>query len=169
MPEEIFDVVDADDRVVGQLPRSEVHARGLLHRAVSIFVFDERGRLLVQRRSACKDEFPLRFTSSASGHVSAGEDYDVAAVRELEEELGLRSPITRLQKFPAGPETANEHTVLYRTVTDADPVLDPGEIESARFEELDDVARQVTADPEQFTPPFRVLFHWYMLNQQETR
>ena len=82
MPEEIFDIVDDQDRVIGQMPRSEVHRQKLLHRAVSIFVFDSRGRLLLQQRSATKDEYPLRYTSSASGHVSAGETYDETAPRE---------------------------------------------------------------------------------------
>ncbi len=52
MPEEIFDVVDSEDRVIGQAPRSEVHAKKLLHRAVHIFVFNSRGQLLIHRRSA---------------------------------------------------------------------------------------------------------------------
>ncbi len=79
MTEEIFDVVDENDEVVGQLPRSEVHARGLLHRAVSIFVFNSSGQLLLQLRTPTKDEYPNCYTSSASGHLSAGEDYDDAA------------------------------------------------------------------------------------------
>lgn len=161
MGEEIFDVVDAEDRVVGQAPRSEVHARGLLHRAVSVFVFDSRGRLLLQKRSAGKDEFPLCYTASASGHLNAGETYDEAAPRELQEELGLASPLERLSKFPAGPETANEHTVLYRTVTDHPPILDRDEIHSAAFYDPEEVARMLERDPGTFTPPFRTLFLWY--------
>lgn len=159
--EEIFDVCDAEDRVIGQAPRSRVHAEGLLHRAVHIFVFRSDGRLLVHRRSATKDEYPHCFTSSASGHLGAGEDYEPAAVRELEEELGLTSPLEYLAKFPAGPETANEHSVLYRTVTDAEPTPDPGEIESVEYLTVAEVSGRLEAEPEQFTPPFRVLFSWY--------
>lgn len=162
MTEEIFDVVDADDRVIGQAPRSVVHARGLLHRAASIFVFNSRGQLLVQKRSADKDEFPLCYTASASGHLSAGESYDECAPRELEEELGICTPIERLHKFPAGPETANEHTVLYRTICDEVTNFDRGEIESISYLDLDDIAQQVAANPAEFTPPFRVMFHWYL-------
>jgi len=159
--EELFDVVDADDAVIGRAPRSEVHARGLLHRAVSIFVFSSQGRLLVQKRSATKDEFPHCYTSSASGHLSAGETYDECAPRELEEELGLSAPLERLMKFAAGPETANEHTVLYRAVTDDPPRPDPGEIAEVEYCDLDDLDRQVAAHPARFTPPFRVLYRWY--------
>ena len=161
MSEEIFDIVNEADEVVGQAPRSVVHQKNLLHRAVSIFVIKPDGRLLLQLRSDSKDQYPCCYTSSASGHVDAGEDYEHAAIRELREELALTSPIEYLAKFPAGPETAFEFTVLYRTVTDDEPTLDPDEIDSAEFLELDDIAAKVARNPEKFTPPFRVLFDWY--------
>lgn len=82
--EEIFDVCDEHDRVIGQAPRSVVHAQGLLHRAVHVFVFNSAGELLLQMRSRHKDEAPLQFTSSASGHLGAGETYEAAAPRELD-------------------------------------------------------------------------------------
>lgn len=162
MVEEIFDVVDENDRVIGQAPRSEVHARGLLHRAASVFVFNRRGQLLLQKRSATKDEFPGCWTSSASGHLSAGESYDESAPREMWEEIGIDAPLEFLHKFVAGPETANEHTVLYRVVTDDVPKVDPGEIDFVRYFSLDEIAAMIAANPKDFTPPFRVMFEWYM-------
>ena len=162
MPEEIFDVVDINDQVIGQAARAEVHAQGLLHRAANIFVFNSRGELLLQKRTATKDEFPCCYTSSASGHLSAGETYDEAAPREMEEELGLRSPLEYLAKFAGNSENANEHTVLYRTITDDEPVLDPEEIESAAFYPLSEIAEMLAQAPDEFTPPFRQLFNWYM-------
>ncbi|HEX6985974.1 MAG TPA: NUDIX domain-containing protein [Planctomycetaceae bacterium] len=165
VPEELFDVTDAADNVVGVLPRSEVHARKLLHRAVSIFVLNGRGELLVHQRSATKDEFPLLYTSSASGHVASGETYDETAPRELREELGLTAPLRFLAKFPASPETANEHTALYEAVTDEPPVPDPAEIAGLVWWDIDDLAARVARRPEEFTPPFRVLFTWYYENR----
>lgn len=162
--EELFDVVDEHDRVIEQLPRSVVHARGLLHRAVSIFVFNSRGELLIHQRSATKDEYPLKFTSSASGHVSAGETYDETAPRELQEELGLTVPVRFLAKFPASTETANEHTALYEAITDETPVPDPGEICGLAWWDIEGLAACVQASPEDFTPPFRVLFEWLLQN-----
>ena len=164
MPEELFDVVDINDQVIGQAPRSQVHARGLLHRAANIFVFNSLGELLLQKRAATKDEFPLCYTSSASGHLSAGETYDEAAPRELAEELGLRSPLEYLAKFSGNPQNANEHTVLYRTFTDDEPVLDPEEIENAAFYPITQIAEMLDKAPENFTPPFRQLFGWYVEN-----
>lgn len=86
---ELFDVVDEHDRVLRRETRAEVHRQRLLHRAVHILVFNARGEVYLQRRSAQKDTYPHRWTTSCSGHVDAGEDYDTAAVRELAEELGL--------------------------------------------------------------------------------
>jgi len=162
MPEELFDVVDKQDRVLRQAPRSVVHANHWLHRAAHIFVFNSRGDLLIHRRSATKDECPLMYTSSASGHLAAGEGYEVAAIRELEEELGLKSPIEFLAIIPAnGAATSYEHSGLFQTTTDETPVFDPGEIESGEFLPLAEVSRRVMATPEQFTPCFRTLIAWY--------
>ena len=161
MPEELFDVVDEHDRVVGQAPRSVVHAQKLPHRAVHVFVFNSRGELLLQKRSALKDEYPLCYTSSASGHLGAGETYESAAPRELEEELGLTGRLEWLAKFPAGPNTSQEHTVLYRTTTDAAPKLDRNEIDAATFHPLDEIARMIGREPQRFSPCFVTLFEWY--------
>lgn len=162
MSEELFDVCDELDNVIDTLPRSVVHARKLLHRAVHIFVFNSRGELLLQLRSAGKDEYPLAYTSSASGHLGAGEDYDAAAPRELEEELGLSDVVLeRLHKFPAGPETSLEHTVLYRVTSDAPLSIDPGEILEATFHSLDEIVAMMARVPQKFTPCFVTLFEWY--------
>jgi 16S rRNA (adenine1518-N6/adenine1519-N6)-dimethyltransferase len=161
MPEEIFDVVNERDEVIGQAPRSEVHARKLLHRAVHVFVVTSRGELLLQKRSEFKDEFPLKFTSSASGHLAAGETYDEAAPRELREELGIVGPLVRLQKFAAGPKTSYEHTVLYRVDSDSPPTIDPEEVAELLTWPMAEVQRRVEANPDEFCPAFRVLFEWF--------
>jgi 16S rRNA (adenine1518-N6/adenine1519-N6)-dimethyltransferase len=161
VPEEIFDVVDEQDRVVGQAPRSVVHAQKLAHRAVHVFVFNSRGDLLLQKRSAGKDEYPLCYTSSASGHLSAGESYESAAPRELEEELGLSGQLEWLAKFPAGPQTSQEHTVLYRTTSDDPPQIDPVEIDAVAFHRIDEIAGMIEREPERFSPCFVTLFEWY--------
>jgi isopentenyl-diphosphate Delta-isomerase len=159
--EEIFDVVDEHDRVVGQAPRSVVHEQKLSHRAVHVFVFNSRGELLLQKRSALKDEYPLCYTSSASGHLSAGETYETAAPRELEEELGLAGRLEWLSKFPAGPDTSQEHTVLYRITSDVPPQIDPVEIEAVTFHRIDQIAAMIEREPDLFSPCFVTLFEWY--------
>ena len=168
MPEEIFDVVDEVDRVIGQAPRSVVHAQKLLHRAVHIFVFNSRGELLLQMRSALKDEYPKCYTSSASGHLSAGETYEQAAPRELQEELGLSAPLEWLARFTAGPQTSQEHTVLYRTTTDTPPRIDPQEIDAVMFHSLDEIAAMIERQPVLFSPCLVTLFEWYYVHSRSS-
>lgn len=162
MTEEFFDVVDEQDRVLGRAPRSVVHRHHLLHRAAHIFLFNPRGELLVQLRSEWKDEYPLCYTSSASGHLGAGESYDEAAPRELEEEIGVRAPLKRLVKFPASPQTAYEHTVLYEAHSAETPRVDSQEVSAVSFHPLAEISEMLRAAPEKFSPPFVVLLEWYL-------
>jgi len=164
MNDELFDVCDANDQVLHQAPRSVVHANRWLHRAVHVFVLNSSGQLLLQKRSATKDSDPLTYTSSASGHVDAGEDYDTAALRELEEELGLAAPLERLAKFPASPETCYEHTVVYRTLTDAPPTFRREEIETGDYYSLPAIEAWLAARPAEFSQGFGTLFAWYRDN-----
>ncbi|MFI1971071.1 NUDIX hydrolase [Streptomyces cinnamoneus] len=87
--DEVLDVVDAHDRVVGQAPRGEAYARGLRHRCVFVQARDARGRIFVHRRTDRKLVFPSRYDMFVGGVVGAGETYDGAALREAEEELGV--------------------------------------------------------------------------------
>ncbi|WP_372406609.1 NUDIX domain-containing protein [Streptomyces luteireticuli] len=88
--EEILDVVDEHDRVVGQAPRGEIYARRLPHRCTFVQVRDAEGRIFVHRRTARKLIFPSRYDMFVGGVLGAGETYDAAALREAEEELGVR-------------------------------------------------------------------------------
>jgi isopentenyl-diphosphate delta-isomerase len=114
--DELFDVVDSDDCVLSQAPRREVHAQKLLHRAVHVIVHDSHGRFFLQKRSLTKDTFPGCWDSSCSGHVDAGEDYLIAARRELDEEIGVgdtRLPLRPLVKLLASPATGNEFIQVF--------------------------------------------------------
>lgn len=88
--DEILDVVDEQDRVIGQKPRRELYAAGQKNfRVVNAFIEDSRGRILIPRRSQERKMFPGALDTSVGGHVLAGEDYLDALVRETREECGL--------------------------------------------------------------------------------
>jgi isopentenyldiphosphate isomerase len=75
-PDEVFDLVDERDHVIGRVRRGDAHHNpDLIHRSVQVLVFDRLGRLLLQRRSQTKDLFPGYYCASASGHVTAGDEY----------------------------------------------------------------------------------------------
>jgi 8-oxo-dGTP pyrophosphatase MutT (NUDIX family) len=87
--DELVDVVDEQDRVLATVPRTRIRAERLLHRVASVLVFRPDGRLLVHQRTRTKDVFPGAFDCFVSGVVLAGEGYDHARDRELEEEMGI--------------------------------------------------------------------------------
>ena len=152
MNEEIFDVVNERDEVVGRQPRSEVHRLGLMHRAAHVLVFNAAGQVFLQKRSLKKDRQPGVWDSSASGHVDAGEDYDACAVRELREEIGLEMPTVpqRLFKLDASPETDQEHVWAYRCEAEGPFRLDPEEIERGGWFAPEEVTRWMAQRPEDF-------------------
>jgi isopentenyl-diphosphate delta-isomerase type 1 len=152
MKEEVFDVVNDRDEVIGQQRRSEVHRLGLMHRAVHVLVFNSAGQVFLQKRSMKKDRQPGLWDSSSSGHVDAGEDYDACAVRELGEELGLRVPAVprRLFKMAASPETDQEHVWVYRCEAEGPFQLHPEEIERGGWFTRHEVSRWMAQRPEDF-------------------
>lgn len=87
--DEILDIVDENDRVVGRRPRGEAYALGLRHRCSFILARDAEGRIFVHRRTATKLVFPSLYDMFVGGVVGSGETYDEAALREAEEELGV--------------------------------------------------------------------------------
>ena len=163
MPEEIFDIVNDRDEVIGRKPRSEVHARGLLHRAVHVLVFNSRGQIFLQKRSMKKDRQPGTWDSSCSGHVDSGEDYDQTAVRELREEIGLSlpAPPQRLFKINACEETDAEFVWVYRCENNGPFQLHPDEIETGDWFTPEHVSQWIKEKPSEFAPAF--VYIWELL------
>src|SRR5215470_1762635 len=152
MNEEIFDVVNERDEVIGRASRAEVHKRGLMHRAVHVLVFNSRGQVFLQQRSLKKDRQPGLWDSSASGHLDSGEDYDACAVRELREEIGLAlsAPPQRLFKLAACSETDLEHVWVYRCNAEGAFELNPEEIQGGGWFAPGEVSRWMEERPEEF-------------------
>ena len=97
--DELLDIVDENNKSSGfTKPRSEVHRDGDWHRTVHIYIFDDKGKLLVQKRSLKKDLNPGLWDIRFGGHISAGQNMDEAVLRETQEETGLRLELKQLLK-----------------------------------------------------------------------
>ena len=133
-PQEVFDLINEDDVVIGRVRRGEAHQDpSLLHRSVQVLVLGGDGRLLLQRRSRRKDLFPGYYCASASGHVMAGEWYAETAVREIEEELGIAPPLTYLGKTLVRSDCETEMTQVFLARSDGPFRFHPGETEGGLF------------------------------------
>jgi 16S rRNA (adenine1518-N6/adenine1519-N6)-dimethyltransferase len=151
---ERFPVVDENDEVRGYSTRSEVHGNNLLHRAVHILIFNQFGDVYLQQRSRWKDRHPLKWDSSAAGHVTAGENYDQTARRELNEELGVDVLLERIFRLTASSGTDHEFIWGYRGVISGDLVPNRFEIEGGVFFAPAVIDGWTSARPDDFAPGF---------------
>lgn len=158
--EEIFDVVNERDEVVGRATRKDAHRLGLRHRAVHVLVFNARGELFLQKRSMTKDSQPGKWDSSASGHLDAGEDYDACAVRELFEELGWKTDAAprRLFKVAACAETGQEFVWVYRLRAEGPFRLHPEEIDEGAWFDPARLRGLLAARADEFASAFRLIW-----------
>lgn len=157
---EMFDVVDENDEVVRQETREVVHSEQLLHRAVHIFVFNKRKELFLQKRSRLKDVHPGVWDSSAAGHLNAGEGYDLTAVRELEEEVGIRNAeVQEIAQIGACEQTGWEHVRLYLARHDGAVRFPCSEVESGEWFPMDEVRAWIETRPQDFASGF--IQCWY--------
>ena len=139
--QEIVTVVDEENRPVAELPRHRVRSENLRHRATYIFVFDRRGRVLVQRRTATKDVYPGYYDLAAGGVVAAGESYEECAEREAAEELGIRGT-DLVSKFGFYYEDEGNRCFghVFTCVHDGPFTLQAEEVESVDFLTVDEIA-----------------------------
>src|SRR5947208_11129889 len=161
MMDERFPIVDKNDRILRYASRSEVHGNNLRHRAVHILIFNQVGDLYLQQRWRWKDRHPLKWDSSAAGHVTAGESYDDTARRELKEELGVLVALQKIAKLPASQKTDQEFVWLYRGVASGDVVPDKSEIEQGAFLPPTVIDGWTSARPEDFAPGFLECWNTY--------
>ena len=130
---EMLEIVDESNQVTGIRNRAEIHRRGLWHRSVHIFIFNSHGDLYLQKRSPQKDQYPEHWDSSAAGHLNPGESPEIAAHRELGEELGIDTELTEVYRHPAGQETGWEFVTLFVGQTDEPVRLNLEEATEGRF------------------------------------
>lgn len=157
-------LVDSRDESIGTAEKLQAHQRGLLHRAVSVFVFDSRDRLLVQRRAAGKYHGGGLWTNTCCSHPAPGETPAVAAERRLFEEMGIRCELRPAFAFLYRADVGDgliehEYDHVFVGVSDAEPRPDPNEVgEFARHDPLT-ALRASIAHSSHWSVWFRLALH----------
>lgn len=151
-------LVDPHDREIGRADKHEAHRTGALHRAVSVFAFDDRGRLLVQQRALGKYHSPGLWSNSACTHPGPGESTEDAARRCLVEEMGVRpvalkkafSFLYRADVVPNLIEHELDH--VFVSSYEGEPTPSPLEVSAWRLDDLDAFVASTVRHPEVWTP-----------------
>ena len=157
MSHELFDVVNEEDKVIGQATRKEVHTNGDIHRSVFFYLFDKHGRVFVNQRTANKKFYPEYWSIVFGGHVHAGESYEDAVLREAKEEVGIEGEpifITSIKK--RFDKEDKENVSVYGFVTDQKPKLNLNEIKQGQFMTIKELEQKLKE--EKFLPETDKLF-----------
>ncbi len=144
-PDEIVDVIDENDNVVGTSTKKEVNSNPhLIHREITVLIFNEQNKVLIQQRSKYKKNNPLMWTISVAGHVPSGKSYEEAAHMELKEELGFDTKLVNYEKeiFREENETQMVTSFIGKFPKGDNVTINKDEIEVYRFvtqEELEEI------------------------------
>lgn len=156
-------LVNEQDEAVGVMDKMEVHKKGLLHRAFSVFIFDSKGKMLLQQRSAEKYHGALLWTNACCSHPYPGEDVSDAAVRRLQEELGFVTQLQKIFCFTYHAEVENgliEHEYDYVFTGEYEHVISPNphEVANYTFESVEKIKEDIISHPQKFTSWFKIAF-----------
>lgn len=155
-------LVDGNDAEIGTMEKQAAHIQGSLHRALSVFVINGEGQMLLQRRAAAKYHSPGLWTNTCCSHPRPGEDVDAAARRRLREEMGFDCEMEPAFSFVYRADvgqglTEHEFDHVFLGRWDGEPNPEPGEVDGWRWASPEAIEAEVRADPEAFTPWFRIV------------
>lgn len=159
-------MVNENDEIVGEMEKQEAHIKGLLHRAFSIFIFNEKKELLLQQRAEVKYHSPLKWTNTCCSHPRKGETYLQAAHRRLQEELGFDCELSEKFHFIYKAEvgeglTEHEFDRVFIGHYQEDIFINPSEVKSVRWISLERLKEEMLLYPENFTEWFKIIFDQY--------
>ncbi len=156
-------LVDTHDQPMGMMEKLEVHQKGLLHRAFSIFIFNAKGEMLLQRRALSKYHSGGLWTNACCSHPSPGEDTTAAAHRRLFEELGFDAPLEKIFDFVYRHEFDNglteyEFDHVYAGYYNEEVNANPDEVMEISFKSVREIHYTLQAGPQQYTAWFKLAF-----------
>lgn len=152
-------LVDRKDRVTGKMEKLAAHKKGLLHRAVTIYLFNSAHQLLLQQRAMGKYHCGGLWSNTTCGHPFPDEATRDAAERRLWEEMGVKAvlhPVFELSyNLPLNNGlTEHEYGHVFFAISDDVPQLNPEEAEDCRYASLDEIQQEIDRHPQRFTPWF---------------
>jgi isopentenyl-diphosphate delta-isomerase len=156
-------LVDEKDQKIGLMEKIEAHEKALLHRAFSVFIFNEKGELMLQQRAASKYHSPLLWTNTCCSHQRDGESNIEAGRRRLQEEMGFVTDITEVFSFIYKAPFDNgltehefDHVMIGRY--DKAPELNTEEAEAYKWMNMEDVKQDIEDNPSIYTAWFKIIF-----------
>jgi len=160
-------LVDQTDHPIGTMEKLEAHQKGLLHRAFSIFVFNEKGEMLLQQRALSKYHSGGLWTNACCSHPTPNETITAAGEKRLQEEMGFSTQLTQLFAFEYRVELDNnltEHEFDHVLIGQYNGTIlpNPAEVMNYKWVSMEQVTEQINQDPNQFTSWFQIILNDYV-------
>lgn len=154
-------LVDEQDRELGTMEKMAAHEQGRLHRAFSVFLFNEEGQMLLQKRANNKYHSPGLWTNACCSHPRPQEDTMTAAIRRLQEELGIISPLQFKTSFVYRSEfenglTEHEFDHIYVGTYMGEPIPNTEEVAATKWIDLQELKKEIKKEPASFTTWFKI-------------
>lgn len=155
-------LVDEHDNQIGVMEKLQAHQEALLHRAVSVFVFNDKNELLLQQRAAEKYHSPLLWTNTCCSHPRPDEVLMDTAHRRLKEEMNVACNLSHQFSFIykavlAGGLTEHEYDHVFFGESNMLPEPDPTEVASWKYMRLEDIEEDISSCPEAYTEWFKLI------------
>ena len=166
MSEEKVILVDKNDNQVGLMPKLEAHKKGVLHRAFSIFIFNSKYELLLQKRASSKYHSGGLWTNTCCSHPREGEDTLDAANRRLDEEMGIKTSLRKVYDFIYKAELDNQLTEhefdhVFYGVCDNDPILNKDEAEDFKWVDMETLNNDIIKNEDNYIVWFKIAFEYF--------
>ena len=166
MSEEKVILVDKNDNQVGLMPKLEAHEKGVLHRAFSIFIFNSKYELLLQKRASSKYHSGGLWTNTCCSHPREGEDILDSANRRLDEEMGIKTSLRKVYDFIYKAELDNQLTEhefdhVFYGVCDNDPILNKDEAEDFKWVDMETLNNDIIKNEDNYTVWFKIAFEYF--------
>ena len=166
MSKENVILVDENDNQVGLMPKLEAHERGLLHRAFSIFIFNSKYELLLQKRASSKYHSGGLWTNTCCSHPREGEDTSDAANRRLIEEMGIETSLRKVHDFIYKAEldnnlTEHEFDHVFYGVYNEDPVINKDEADDFKWIDMGLLNEDIKINGDNYTVWFKISFEYF--------
>lgn len=163
MKKEYVILVDTADRELGTMEKMEAHEKAALHRAFSVFIFNDRGELMLQQRAAHKYHSPLLWTNTCCSHQRQGESNIEAGRRRLREEMGFEVNLDEKFHFVYKAEFDNgltEHELDHVMVGyyNGEPTINPEEVASWKWINMEVLQQDMQDHPQDYTAWFKIIF-----------
>lgn len=164
--------VDENDSFKGTVEKIEAHKKGILHRAISVLIFNSKGEMLIQRRATNKYHSGGLWSNAACTHPSPDETTYEAAIRRLQEEMGISTDLSHLYSFVYKVNLNNgmiEHEFdhVFIGVTDQKPTLNPEEASAFKYLSIQKIKDEMTYSPANFSAWFKLIFDEFITLQPE--